>query len=90
MSTEPTIVAAQDVKRRGLIALEERLAAGPVHVVKRNRAVCVVLSQEDYRDLADQAASARLAQSLADVREGRVRTANASDILDEASNEAVD
>lgn len=85
MNTEPNIVAAQDVKRRGLIALEERLAAGPVHVVKRNRPVCVVLSQEDYQELVTEAASARLATSLADLREGRSRTARASEIIAEVT-----
>ena len=85
MSTEPNIVAAQDVKRRGLIALEERLAAGPVHVVKHNRAVCVVLLEEDYRELVEGAATARLAAALADVREGRVKTASAREIIDEVT-----
>jgi PHD/YefM family antitoxin component YafN of YafNO toxin-antitoxin module len=85
MSTELNIVAAQDVKRRGLIALEERLAAGPVHVVKRNRPVCVVLSEDDYQELVTEAASARLAASLADLREGRARTASASEIMAEVT-----
>ena len=85
MSTNLNIVAAQDVKRRGLIALEERLSAGPVHVVKHNRPVCVVLSEEDYRELVEEAVNARLASSLADVREGRVRTAPAREIMDEVS-----
>lgn len=83
MSTELNIVAAQDVKRRGLIALEERLADGPVHVVKRNRPVCVVLSEAYYRELVDLAATARLAQSGADLREGRVREASPQEIMGE-------
>jgi PHD/YefM family antitoxin component YafN of YafNO toxin-antitoxin module len=85
MSTEPNIVAAQDVKRRGLIAIEERLGAGPVHVVKRNRPVCVVLSQEDYEELVHEAASARLAASLADLREGRTKSARVSEIMAEVT-----
>ncbi len=85
MSTETNIVAAQDVKRRGLIALEERLSAGPVHVVKRNRVACVVLSEDDYRELVSEAASARLAASLADLREGRAKAARASEIMDEVT-----
>jgi PHD/YefM family antitoxin component YafN of YafNO toxin-antitoxin module len=85
MSTEPNIVAAQDVKRRGLIALEEKLANGPVHVVKRNRPVCVVLTEDDYLELVEDAAGARLASSLADLREGRFRAASAREILDEVT-----
>ena len=59
MSTEPNTVAAQDVKRRGVTALEERLETGPVHVIKHNRPVCVVLTEADYRQLVEEAATAR-------------------------------
>ncbi len=81
MSTIPNTVAAQDVKRRGVAALQERLLEGPVYVIKHNRPVCVVLSEEAYRDLVDEAATARLAASRADLREGRVRATSA--LLDE-------
>ncbi len=83
MSTNLNIVAAQDVKRRGLIALEEKLVDGPVYVVKRNRPVCVVLTEANYRELTDLAATARLTASLADLREGRVREASPKEIMDE-------
>ncbi len=83
MSTELNIVAAQDVKRRGMIALEEKMADGPVYVVKHNRPVCVVLSEAEYRELAELAATARLAESLADLREGRVREASPQEIMNE-------
>jgi hypothetical protein len=47
--------------------------------------VAVVLAEEDYRQLVEDAASARLAASLADLREGRVRTASAREIMDEVA-----
>ncbi len=87
MGTELNIVAAQDVKRRGLIALEEKLGDGPVYVVKRNRPVCVVLTEADFRELSDLAATARLTESLADVHEGRVREATPAGIMDEIDEE---
>lgn len=49
------LVAASEVKRRGLAVLEEHLKAGPVHVIKNNRPACVVLSEEDYADLLKKA-----------------------------------
>jgi PHD/YefM family antitoxin component YafN of YafNO toxin-antitoxin module len=85
MSTELNTIAAQEVKRRGVIALEEKLQRGPVHVLKRNHAVCVVLSEERYRELVDEAAGARLANSLADLNHGRFATSDAHSILDEIS-----
>jgi PHD/YefM family antitoxin component YafN of YafNO toxin-antitoxin module len=84
MSTGLNTVAAQDLKRRGVIAIEERLVAGPVHIIKRNRPLCVVLSETDYRELVEEASASRLAASLADVREGRVKAATAREIVDEA------
>jgi fructoselysine-6-P-deglycase FrlB-like protein len=37
-----------ELKRRGMAAIEDGLRHGPVHIVKRNRPVAVVLSEEDY------------------------------------------
>ncbi len=41
-------LAAKELKRRGVIALEERLSKGPVHILKNNRPVCVVLNPAQY------------------------------------------
>ncbi|HRH81751.1 MAG TPA: hypothetical protein PLW81_11970 [Thiobacillaceae bacterium] len=42
---------AQEVKRRGLAAIEELLPQGPVHILKHNRPACVVLSEAEYARL---------------------------------------
>jgi hypothetical protein len=47
---------AQELKRRGLAALDKLLPAGPVHVLRNNRPAAVVLSLEAYQRLADDAA----------------------------------
>lgn len=47
-------LSATEVKRRGVIALEEALKDGPVHIIKYNRPTCVVLSEEDYAKLIDR------------------------------------
>ena len=69
------IIPAQDIKRRGIAAVDEALAQGPVHVIKNNRAQYVVLSEEGYRELVEaqeEAALARIKASLEDAMEGRV------------------
>ena len=41
-----------ELKRRGMAAIEDGLRHGPVHIVKRNRPVAVVLSEDAYQQLA--------------------------------------
>lgn len=69
-------IAAQDIKKRGISAVDEALKEGPVHVIKNNQPKYVVLSEERYRDLLeaeDEAYTARVRASLEDVKAGRVR-----------------
>jgi PHD/YefM family antitoxin component YafN of YafNO toxin-antitoxin module len=44
-------LTAAELKRRGMAAIEESLRRGPVHLVKRNKAAAVVLSEEQYARL---------------------------------------
>lgn len=83
MSTVPNTLAAGELKRRGLAAIEEKLKRGPVHVIRRNKPAAVVLSEEDFAELIGAAERARIAESLADIREGRVRWGTAADLLKE-------
>jgi hypothetical protein len=46
------ILTAAELKRRGMAAIEERLRRGPVHLVKRNKAAAVVLTEEQYEKLS--------------------------------------
>lgn len=85
MSTIPNTLTAGELKRRGLAAIEEKLRLGPVHVIKRNRPAVVVLSEEEFAELVGEAERARIAASLADVREGRVRWGTAAEVLEELS-----
>jgi PHD/YefM family antitoxin component YafN of YafNO toxin-antitoxin module len=77
MSTIPV----QEIKRRGIKALDEALADGPVHLVKSNRAQYVVMTEQDYQELMNDLTEARLAASEADLREGRVREGDARDLM---------
>lgn len=52
------IVSAQDIKRRGMVAIEEALEQGPARILKYNRPAAVVLSEQDYQQLLAQQVSA--------------------------------
>ena len=40
------------IRRRGMAAIEDAVAVGPVHILNRSKPVAVVLSEADYRRLA--------------------------------------
>lgn len=42
---------AQEIKRRGVKAIELALKDGPVHIIKNNIPTCVVLSESQYAQL---------------------------------------
>jgi PHD/YefM family antitoxin component YafN of YafNO toxin-antitoxin module len=44
-----------ELKRRGIAAIEDALQRGPVQLLKRNRTAAVVLSEQHYRRLLQQA-----------------------------------
>ncbi len=69
------VVPAQEIKRRGIAAVDAALAQGPVHIIKNNRPQYVVLTEERYNELLEaqeEAALARIKVSLEDARAGRV------------------
>lgn len=47
-------ITAQEIKRRGISAVDEALRQGPVHVIQRNRPRYVILSEEEYARLANR------------------------------------
>ena len=79
-------IAAQDIKKRGISAVDEAMKEGPVHVIKNNQPQYVVLSEERYQQLVeaeDEAYLARVRASLEDVKAGRVRRGTAKDLIKE-------
>jgi PHD/YefM family antitoxin component YafN of YafNO toxin-antitoxin module len=79
-------IAAQDIKRRGISAVDDLLANGPVHVIKNNELEYVVLTEERYLELIeaeDEAYNVRIRASLADVKAGRVKRGSAKELLKE-------
>ena len=51
-------LTAAELKRRGMAAIEERLRSGPVHLVKRNKAAAVVLTEQQYAELSQMKSGA--------------------------------
>jgi len=77
------MVAAQEIKRRGIGAVDEAVRQGPVCIVKNNRPRYVVLSGSDYEQMAKDLAEARLTASEEDVKAGRIRRGSAVDLIRE-------
>ena len=76
-------IAAREIKRRGMAAVEEALREGPVTVVRDDEARYVILRTEDYQALLNDLAEARLRASEADVAAGRFRKTTTKELLAE-------
>jgi len=79
-------VPAQELKRRGLAALDDLIVNGDVHLIRNNRPEYVVLTEARYQELvseAEEAYVARVKASLEDVKAGRVRRGSAADLIKE-------
>jgi PHD/YefM family antitoxin component YafN of YafNO toxin-antitoxin module len=79
-------IPAQEIKRRGIAAVDDLIAKGDLHVIRNNQPQYVVLSEERYQELivAEQEASyARIRASLEDLKEGRVKRGTANDLIKE-------
>ncbi len=68
-------ITAQEIKRRGISAVDEKLKNGPVHIIKNNKLKYVVMDEKIYSELiAEQEASytARLKQAMEEVNNADV------------------
>ena len=78
------VVPAQEIKRRGIAAVDDLIAKGDLHVIRNNQPQYVVLSEERYQDLivAEQEAHyARVRASLGDVKDGKVKKFKTAAVL---------
>ena len=76
-------IATQEIKRRGLGAVDKLLCNGPVHVIKNNTLTYVVMCERDYAGILDELTAARVALSEADIAAGRVRKGSAAKLMRE-------
>ena len=82
------MIAAQEIKRRGMAAVDHLLDQGPVRIVKNNRPRYVVMSETEFDALMGDLAEARLAASAADLKAGRIRKGTAASLMAELRKEA--
>ena len=79
-------IPAQEIKRRGIAAIDGLIAQGDVHVIRNNRPEYVVLSEERYQELvaeAEEAYQIRVKASLQDLTAGRVTRGSADELIKE-------
>ena len=81
------MIAAQEIKRRGMTAVDSLLEQGPVCVVKNNRPRYVVMSETEFDAMINDLAEARLAASDADLKAGRIRKGTAANLMAELRKE---
>lgn len=77
-------IPAQELKRRGIAAVDDLISKGDVHVIRNNQPQYVVLSEERYQELvaeANEAYQARVRSSLEDLKAGRVKKFRTADDL---------
>jgi PHD/YefM family antitoxin component YafN of YafNO toxin-antitoxin module len=68
-------ISAQDIKRRGISAVDDLLREGPVHVIQRKRPRYVILDEAQYEEMLEErheAFIARVKESLAEIEAGQV------------------
>jgi PHD/YefM family antitoxin component YafN of YafNO toxin-antitoxin module len=82
------MIAAQEIKRRGMAAVDHLIEQGPVRIVKNNRPCYVVMSETEFDTMMNDLAEARLAASTADIKAGRFRKGTAANLMAELRKEA--
>ena len=79
-------IPAQDIKRRGISAVDDLIETGAVHIIKNNQPQYVVLSEVHYQELVEaqeEAYTARVLASLEEYKAGRVKRGTAAELIKE-------
>ena len=74
---------AQEIKRRGIGALDESLALGPVFVIRNNVPRYVVMSADAFQEMEENLVAARVATAEAEYKAGRFTRGSADDLMAE-------
>jgi len=77
-------IPAQELKRRGIAAVDELIEKGDVHVIRNNQPQYVVLSEARYQELVAEAESgylARVRTALEEVKAGKGQKFTSADEL---------
>lgn len=74
---------AQEIKRRGIGAVDAALAHGPVYVIRNNTPRYVVMFADAFQEMERALALARISASEADLKVGRVTRGSADSLMRE-------
>ena len=69
-------IPAQEIKRRGIAAVDDAIGRGDVHVIRNNQPQYVVMSEERYQALIaaeEEAHYGRVKAALGEVKAGKVK-----------------
>ncbi len=84
-------IPAQELKRRGIAAVDGLIAQGDVHVIRNNRPEYVVMTEARYQEMVaevNEAYLARVKESLQDYKAGRVKRGSADELIKELGLDA--
>lgn len=76
-------VPAQEIKRRGIGAMDTDLAGGPVFVIRNNKPRYVVMFADAFREMEESLTAARVAAAEAEYKDGRFTRGSAEDLMSE-------
>ena len=79
-------IPAQEIKRRGMSVLNEKLASGPVWVISNNTPKYVVLFADDFRRMRHEAFVAETLRAEAEYKAGNYKTGTVEELMSEAMN----
>jgi len=74
-------IPAQEVKRRGISAVNDQLQNGPVWIISNNQPKYVVMDSEMFQAMEDELSALRVALSEADIRAGRYTRGSADQLM---------
>jgi len=83
-------IPAQEIKRKGISAVDEELKKGPVHIIKNNRPQYVILDESTYDELIKEQENSyllRIQSALEDIKNKKVkRFGSVSDFMKTIEN----
>ena len=86
-------ISSQEIKRRGISAVDEDLKDGPVHVIKNNKLKYVIMDQEKYSELVSESEASydkRLIKALDEIERGEIQTHDTTnDLMDAIDSESI-
>lgn len=86
-------ISAQEIKRRGINAVDDLVTEGPVYIITHNEPRYVVMEKTRYDELVEgyqEGYAARIRAALADVAAGKVQRFDSVDDLMAAIDAADD